>query len=152
MKEWICNNIHLLYLSVINHLNLLCVSIITILTPICPLMLTVGFLIVVDFIFGISRSMKLYGFESVTSRKMSITASKMLLYNLIIITVYILEVNLISTGLPLAKMSAGFIGLMEIKSIDESFTSIFGWSFWSKLKKLVLRGTSETKDIIKDIK
>lgn len=138
MMDWILDNLHLLMLTVV-----------TILTPVCPLLLTVGLLIVVDFLFGIVRSIKLYGFESITSRKMSNTISKMLLYNLVIITVYFLEVNLIQTGLPLAKMAAGLIGLTEIKSIDESFSSIFGWSFWSKLKKLILRGASETKDIIK---
>lgn len=141
MRDWI-----------INHFNLLCVSVITILTPICPLMLTVGSLIIIDFIFGISRSIKLYGLESITSRKMSNTISKMLLYNLVVITVYLLEIHLIQTGLPLAKMAAGLIGLTEAKSIDESFTSIFGWSFWGKLRKIILRGTSETKDLIKDIK
>jgi hypothetical protein len=120
--------------------------------PVCPLMLTVGALIAIDFIFGISRSIKLYGICSITSRKMSNTISKILLYNLVIITVYLLEIYLIQTGLPLAKMAAGLIGLTEVLSIDESFKDIFGWSFWGKLRKLILRGTSETKDLIKEVK
>ena len=142
MRDWI-----------INHFSLLCVSVITILTPICPLMLSVSFLIIVDLIFGVSRSIKLSGYKSIESRKMrNGTLNKIVLYNLAIITVYVLEKYIIQSGLPVVKITACFIGLIEVKSIDENFTTIFGWSFWGKLRKIILRGTSETKDLIKDIK
>lgn len=140
VRDWICD--HLLFVAV---------SILSILSPIKPLMLVVGLLIAVDFIFGITRSVKLYGYQSVTSRKMSKTISKMLLYNITIISLFAFETYIMQTGIPLAKTAATFIGLIEIKSCDESFKSIFGWSLWDKMMTLITRGTSETKDIIDEV-
>jgi hypothetical protein len=131
--------------NLLSNIYLLLIGAISILTPIKPLLLVVGFLVISDFIFGISRSIKLYGFESIKSNKMSHTISKILLYNLTIISVYLLETYIIQTGLPLAKLAAGLISLAEIKSLDESFQSLFGWSMWSKLQKLIKRGVSTTK-------
>ena len=133
------------------NLHFLFISALAILTTIEPLLLVVGFMIVVEFIFGISRSIKLYGFNSITSRKMGNTLSKMLLYNLTVISVYLLEQYIIQTGLPLAKLAAGMICLVEIKSIDESFSSLFGWSFWEKIKNIISRGSSTTKDIMDEV-
>ena len=129
-------------------INLL-VSLLAILSPVKPLLLTVGFLIIVDFIFGIWRAKKLG--ETITSRKMSNTLSKMVLYNLAILSVYLLGKYVIDTGLPLEKIAAGLISIIEIKSLDESFQKIFGFSLWQKIAKAINRGSSTTKDILKDI-
>jgi hypothetical protein len=129
-------------------INLL-VSLLAILSPVKPLLLTVGFLIIVDFIFGIWRAKKLG--ETITSRKMSNTLSKMVLYNLAILSVYLLGKYVIDTGLPLEKIAAGLISIIEIKSLDESFQKIFGFSLWQKIAKAINRGSSTTKDILNDI-
>lgn len=130
-------------------LTKLLISTIAVLSPVTPMLLTVGFLIVVDFIFGIWKSKKMK--EPITSRKMSNTISKMVLYNLSILSVYFLNKYIIETGLPLEKIAAGLIGIIEIKSCDESFSKIFGFSLWDKIQKSIRRGSSTTKDIIKDL-
>lgn len=129
----------------LNHINSLFIAIIAILTPVKALLLTIGFLIAVDFIFGIWRAKKCG--EKITSRKMSNTVSKMILYNLSIISVYLLNKYIIETGLPLEKIAAGLIGIVEFKSISESLETMTGIDIYSKLKSILGRGNSTTKCI-----
>lgn len=135
MKSWI-----------LNHLNAIFVSIVAIITPVQPLMLTVGFLIVVDFIFAIYRAYKTG--EAITSRKMGNTIPKIILYNISILSLYLVNKYVINSGLPLEKIAAGLISIVEIKSCDESFKIIYGWSLWDKVKKIISRGKSTTKDLL----
>lgn len=131
------------------HFNSLLIAIIALLTPIKPLLLTVGFLIAVDFIFGIMRAYKLK--EKITSRKASNTISKMVLYTLCVLSVFFLDKYILETTLNLAKIVAGFISLVEIKSILETFEIMTGIKIWDRLIKIVKRGTSETKDLLDEI-
>lgn len=138
MKTWLFNNLHNLF-----------VAIVAVIAPVKTLLLSIGFLIVMDFIFGLYRAYKKG--EKITSRKMGNTISKMLLYNLVIFSVYILDKYILGTGLGLEKIAASLIGIVEIKSLDESFQTLFGWSIWEKVKKALQRGSSTTKDLIDDI-
>jgi len=131
------------------HINSLIIAILAVFTPILPLLLTTGFLIVADFCFGIYRAYKKG--EVITSRKMGNTISKIVLYNLAILSVYFLDHYVINSGLNLEKIVAGLIGLTEIKSLDESFNTLFGFSIWKKRKKLIQRGSSTTKDLLDDV-
>ena len=133
----------------LNHLNSLLLTIVAILSPIKALLLTVGFLIVADFIFGICRAY--IKKETINSRKMSNTIGKIILYNIAIISVYFLDRYLICSGLNLEKVVAALIGIVEIKSLDESFKTLFNWSIWDLLKKTIQRGSSNTKDLLDDI-
>lgn len=126
-----------------NHLNALVVSTIAFLAPIQPLMLTIGLLVVVDFIFGIYKAWKTG--QEITSRKMSNTVTKMLLYNLTVISIWAIEKNITGSDIPITKISAGMICLVEFKSIDETFKLLFGFSIWGKMKKVLGRGESFTK-------
>lgn len=135
MKTWL-----------INHLSSIIVSIIAVLSPVQPLMLSVGFLIVVDFIFALYRAYRTG--ETITSRKMSNTIPKIFLYNMAILSLYIVNKYVINSGLPLEKIAAGLISIIEIKSCDESFKVIYGWSLWERVKKILLRGESTTKDFL----
>lgn len=122
------------------------ISILSVLTPIKPLLLTIGFLIASDFLIGLYRAWRLN--EDITSRKMGHTLSKLLLYTLTIICVYFFEAYILQSGLPLAKIVASLIGLIELKSIDESVYLITGFSFYKKLVNILKRGQSETKDLL----
>jgi len=133
---------------IVKHLNLIISSIIAILAPITPIVLTLSFLIFIDFVFGIYRAYKMG--DKITSRKMSKTVSKILLYNLVIICLHFLEQYILETGIPLDKLAASLIAVIELKSIDESWSMIFGWSIWHKLVTSLERGKSTTKNILKD--
>jgi hypothetical protein len=132
MKDWILRN-----------LNSVLISCVAFLTPIKPLMITIGILVAVDFIFGIYRAWKTK--QEITSRKMSHTVTKMLLYNLTVISIWAIEKNITGSDIPITKISAGIICLVEFKSIDETFKLLFGFSIWTKMKKALGRGESFTK-------
>jgi hypothetical protein len=133
---------------ILSHLNTLFIATIAVISPVKPLLLTVGFLIVADFIFGIYRAYRLK--ENITSRKMGNTISKIILYNLAILSVYFLDKNILDTGLHLEKICAGLIGVVEIKSLSESFYILTGIDIWTKLKGILERGESNTKDLLDD--
>lgn len=127
-------------------LYLLLLSSLAVFTPLIPLTLSVGFLIMVDFCVGIYRAKKKG--EMITSRKMSNTLSKMVLYQLMIISLFVLETFLLDNILPITKMGAAFIALIEIKSISESIEMITGLNIWTKLVEALRRGTNNTKDLL----
>ena len=106
-------------------------------------MFTIGLLVAVDFIFGVYRAWKTK--QEITSRKMSNTITKMLLYNLTVVSIWAIEKNITGPDIPITKIAAGMICLVEFKSIDEAFKLLFGFSIWDKMKKSLSRGESLTK-------
>lgn len=129
------------------YIDYLFVSVLAVLAPITPLMLVIGFLIMTDFIFGVWRAYVKK--EGVTSRKMGNSIGKIFLYNMTIISVYFLDFYIIKSGLNLEKIAAGLIGITEFKSIAETFKTLTNIDLWDKLKNIVSRGESTTKDMIK---
>lgn len=121
-------------------------SLVAIFTPVVPTLLTVGFLITLDFIVGIYRAFKLN--EAITSRKMGNTISKMLLYQSMILSIFLLETFILADILPLTKIAASLISVVEIKSISESIEKITGVNIWYKMTRMLRRGKSETKDFL----
>jgi len=124
----------------------LLVSLMAVFTPVVPLLLTIGTLIIIDFIVGIYRAFKAK--EVITSRKMGNTISKMLLYQMTILSLFLFETYILSGLLPVTKIGAGMIAVTELKSIDESVEKMTGIGVWKKLVKIIRRGESQTKDFI----
>ncbi len=129
-----------------NYLISFLVSLVAILSPVVPILLTVGTLITIDFIIGLWRAYKMK--EKITSRKMGNTISKMLLYQLMILSLFLLETFILTDILPFTKIAAGLIGVVEIKSISESIEKVTGVNIWNKMTKIIRRGQSQTKDFI----
>jgi hypothetical protein len=119
-------------------LYLLLFSFVATFAPLVPLLLSIGILIIIDFCVGLYRAYKIG--ELITSRKMSNTISKMLLYNLMIVSLFILEAFIIDKALPLTKIGAGFIAIIEVKSINESVELITGTDILGKIMGLIKRG------------
>jgi len=122
------------------------VALTAVFTPVVPLLLTIGALIIIDFIVGVFRAFKMK--EPITSRKMGNTVSKMLLYQLTILSLFIFETYILQGLLPVTKIGAGMISVTELKSIDESVEKMTGMGVWKKLTKIIRRGESQTKDFI----
>lgn len=118
-------------------------SVFGVLAPITAIIYTLTFIIFLDFIFGIVKSIKLK--QEVTSRKMSQSISKVFLYNLLIIGLFVVDKYILQTGIGLEKVGASLIILVEIRSIDEHFTRLFGYSLWDKISEQFKRGKSITK-------
>jgi hypothetical protein len=90
--------------------------------------------------------------SSVTSRKMGNTIGKLLIYISTIMVVYLVEKYILIDILPITKMVAGLISFVELKSIDETFNNLMGFSFYTGLINMIKRGASTTKDIVDEEK
>lgn len=131
-------------------------AIITFFSPIAGLLLAVGAMIALDTILGVTKAIKLEGWESVTSRKASVIISKFLLYQLTVITFFIIDYNLINeftkahyqNDYLLTKFITLSLCFVEAKSIDENIKVIFGFSIWTNLKEVLTR-TQELKKTTK---
>lgn len=115
------------------------------LSPAVPLFATVTILIIADFLFGLYRAWKRE--EVISSRKMSNTVSKIFLYNTAILVFFLVEKYVLDGSIPVAKLGAGAIAMVELKSLDENFQLIFGFSFYESMKARFQRKLdSDTKD------
>jgi hypothetical protein len=75
--------------------------------------------------------------EELSSAAMRRTLSKMLVYQGVVILGYLLEANLMDHLMPVAKIVASAIGMVEFKSILENSNSIVGTNiFKSVISKL----------------
>ena len=139
------------------YFNAFIMSIITFFSPIAGLLLAVGAMIALDTILGVTKAIKLEGWESVTSRRASVIISKFLLYQLTVITFFIIDYNLINeftkvhyqNDYLLTKFITLSLCFVEAKSIDENIKAIFGFSIWTNLKEVLIR-TQEIKKTTKN--
>jgi len=116
------------------------VSALAFLAPIHVLMGSVGFLIFADLMTGMLAAKKRG--EALTSRAMSRTIYKVLGYQLAVISGFVLE-GLVPGGLPIAKLCAGAIGLVETKSLLENVRTLTGVDLSSVLAKVQKRDGDE---------
>ena len=138
------------------YFNAFIMAIITFFSPIAGLLLAVGAMIALDTILGVTKAIKLEGWESVTSRRASVIISKFLLYQLTVITFFIIDYNLINeftkahyqNDYLLTKFITLSLCFVEAKSIDENIKVIFGFSIWTNLKEVLTR-TQELKKTTK---
>jgi hypothetical protein len=141
------------------YLNAFVISVITFFSPIAGLLLAVGAMIALDTILGVTKAIKLEGWESVTSRRASVIISKFLLYQLTVITFFIIDFYLINeftkihyqNNYLLTKFITLSLCFVEAKSIDENIKVIFGFSIWTNLKEVLTR-TQELKKTTKNLK
>ncbi len=117
----------------------LVVSTIAVLAPIQPLMIAVGFLIFADLVTGIMAARKRG--EAITSRAMSRTVWKACCYQLLVVSGFAME-HLVSDALPVAKLCAGLIGLVEFKSLAENVRTVTGVD----LRSVVTRVTGSGRE------
>lgn len=110
--------------SLINLIYKVITLIIVVLAPIEAVMATVGFLIFVDLISGMWAAHKRK--EPITSAALRRTISKMIIYQIAVISGFLIETYLVGGSLPISKVVAGFIGIVEFKSILENGNTILG--------------------------
>jgi hypothetical protein len=114
--------------------------------PIKGLMFTIGFLVAADMIVGIWKALKLQ--QRIRSRRMSDTITKLLLYQIAIISGFLIEKYVMIGSIPIAKLIGTVIAIIEFKSILESIEAVTGQDLWSKIKKLIGRKSDDTRDLM----
>ena len=123
-------------------------------SPIYPLMATVITFIVADAMLEVINSFKNKAFCPTFVKRLIL---KLLSYNICLIIIYVLEVNLLGEfvkmiiGIPLLITKVLSVGLiwLELNSIDENFYKITGKRFVKEFKKLIIFG-KEIKNEIQD--
>ena len=127
--------------------------------PMTGLMVAVGAAIALDTFFGIYRSVKVKGWKFVTSRRLSEIVSKMLLYQMCIICLYVIDFFILteffqhwfSVSFFATKICAILLIFIECVSIKENFEKATGLDVWSLIKKALGRA-NEIKDSVMDFK
>ncbi|MEN9389316.1 MAG: hypothetical protein RLY61_400 [Candidatus Parcubacteria bacterium] len=134
-------------------------SILLLFAPIHGLLIAVASAIILDTITGIFKSIKLNGWKSVRSRKLSNIVSKMLLYEVCILFLFLMDKFLLNEFVKHAfgfdymftKICAILLMFIELVSIKENIEEAFKVDIWAMLKK-VLNRAKEIKTDINDIK
>jgi len=115
--------------------------------PVRELMLTIGFLVGADMVVGIWKALKTG--QKIRSRRMSDTITKMLLYQLAIVSGFLIEKYIITDILPIAKLIGSVIAIIEFKSIVESIESVTGQNLWTKIKEVIGRKSDDIDNLMK---
>lgn len=102
-------------------------------SPITPLLIACGALIIIDTITGMFAARKRK--ERITSAEMRRAISKMVVYQLAIISAFILETYILDNALPVSKIVSGVIGMVEFKSIMENASTIAGKNLLKMMMK-----------------
>jgi len=116
--------------------------------PIKELMLTIGFLVGADLVVGVWKAIKTN--QRIRSRRMSDTITKLLLYQLAIMSGFLIETFIISELIPITKLIATVIAIIEFKSIIESIEAVTGKDLWSKIKTIIGRKSEDITDAMTD--
>lgn len=115
-------------------------------TPIVPAMIACGLLITIDTITGIIGAKK--AGEPISSKAFGRVITKMLVYQLLIISSHLVEQYLF-TLVPFVKITLAFIGVTELISIGENFQKSTGKNFVKYLRTFLdekFRGMLAVKD------
>jgi len=141
------------------YLQYILVSILLLFAPIYGLLIAVAAAIILDTFTGIFKSIKLHGFESIRSRKLSNVVSKMLLYEVCVLLLFLMDKYLLnefiirSFGIEymFTKICAILLIFIELVSIKENIEDAFKIQIWPMIKKLLSRA-KEIKSDIDEIK
>tara|TARA_R100001463_G_scaffold103405_1_gene157691 strand:+ start:138 stop:533 length:396 start_codon:yes stop_codon:yes gene_type:complete len=98
--------------------------------PITAAIVGLAVLIFADVITG-CRAAQLRG-EKIRSNRMARTVSKIIFYSVAIILSRVMEVSFMD-WMPVAKLTAGYIAIVEFKSNLENIASITGVDIWKHL-------------------
>lgn len=114
-----------------------------VLAPIETAMIACGFLIMMDLLFALIAAKK--NGEKIESSKLKITAIKMLVYNLFLISGFIAETYL-SSYVPFVKIIVTYLSSVEIFSISESFQKITGLPILKYIKEQIMNKLNKGKN------
>ncbi len=127
--------------------------------PIQQLVMVVGLAILCDTFTGIYKSVKLFGWKSIRSRKLSNIISKMVLYEVSIIVLFPIDkfllnellLNIVSVQYFSTKVACVLLILVELTSIKENIEEALKIDIWKTLKNFIKRA-KEVSNNVDDIK
>lgn len=122
--------------------------------PIQQLVMVVGLAILCDTFTGIYKSVKLDGWKSIRSRKLSNIISKMVLYEIAIIVLFPIDkfllnellLNIVSVQFFSTKVACVLLILVELTSIKENIEEALKIDIWKTLKNFIKRAKEVSND------
>jgi hypothetical protein len=137
------------------YLNYLLSSLILLFVPIYGILIAVGSAIALDTFTGIFKSVKLNGWKSVRSRKLSHIVSKMLLYEICVLLLFLIDKFILnefifkwlSIDFMFTKICAILLIFIELVSIKENIEEAYNIKLWDMLKKAFLRAKEVKEDV-----
>lgn len=137
------------------HLYYILTSLLLLFTPIFGITVAVGAAISLDTITGVFRSIKLGGIKEFRSRRLSNVASKMALYGVCVVFLYIIDKGILNEFVKHAfgfdymftKICAIVLIFTELVSIKENIEEAFNIDIW----KLLTDTFNRAKEIRSDI-
>lgn len=123
--------------------------------PIQGILIAVGAAIMLDTFTGVFKSIKTKGWSSIRSRRLSNIVSKMLLYEICVLFLFLIDKFVLNEFMGqwfeidymFTKICGILIVFIELTSIKENIEEAFNINIWKMLKEALLRA----KDIRKDI-
>lgn len=133
-------------------------SLVLLFVPIYGLLIAVGAAIALDTFTGVFKSVKLNGWCSIRSRTLSNIISKMALYEICILLLFVIDKFVLNEFIlkwfgfqfMFTKICAILLIFIELVSIKENIEASFKIDIWKMLKKAFLRA-KEIKTNITDI-
>jgi hypothetical protein len=127
-------------------------------TPIQGLIVSVGIAIILDTFTGVYKSIKLRGFKSIRSHKLSTIVSKMVLYQVSLLCLFPIDkfvlndllINIISVEFFATKLACVLLLIVELTSIKENVEEALKIDLWKSLRAL-LRRVKDVSDDVNDI-
>lgn len=133
-------------------------SLVLLFVPIYGLLIAVGTAIALDTFTGIFKSVKLTGWCSIKSRILSNIISKMALYEICILLLFVIDKFVLNEFIlkwfgfqfMFTKICAILLIFIELVSIKENIEATFKIDIWKLLKKAFLRA-KEIKSNVTDL-
>jgi hypothetical protein len=140
------------------YINYIITSILLLFVPIYGLLVAVGASIILDTFTGIFKSVRLNGWVSIRSRKLSNVISKMALYEICILFLFVMDKYVLNEFVKHAfgfdfmftKVCAIVLIFVELVSVKENIEETFKIDIWALLKKALNRA-KEAKEGITEI-
>lgn len=141
------------------YMQYLLASLLLLFVPIHGLLIAVGTAIILDTFTGIFKSIKLEGWKSVKSRRLSQIISKMMLYEICILLLFVMDKFLLNEFVKHAfgfefmftKICAILLIFIELVSVKENIEEALKIDIWNMLKKALTRA-KEINTRISDFK
>lgn len=109
----------------------LIISAIAVLAPVHSILIVTGILIVLDFITGIWAAYKRE--EKIKSARMRDSVTKMVIFQVAVISGFLMEKYLLDNSIPVSKIVAGVIAATEGLSLFENLNTISGKNVFGAL-------------------
>jgi hypothetical protein len=137
------------------YLNYILSSLVVLFVPIQGILISVGMAIILDTFTGVFKAVKLNGWQSIKSRTLSQIVSKLLLYEVCILLLFVIDkfilnefiIKWLGINYMFTKICAILLIFVELVSIKENIEASYNISIWKLLKNLFLRAKEIKQDI-----